>query len=743
MKSPIPSLPTGQLALSNTPAEGEPRIDGIPEAGQTLSADTTGISDVDGLEEATFQYQWIADDADIAGATGSTYTLTSEHLGQAIRVRVAFTDDGGNEETLTSEPTVVTAGLQLQAATVDDATLTLTYNEELDTSVSPPKAAFAVNVNGSSRSLSGVAVGQSIVLLLLSSAVEAGDTVTVDYTVPGGPDFIRDIRGRRAASFSERAVTNGTASARAPRQVEPQDKSNRLTAGTYDVPSSHNGQDAFTFELRFSEDPKPDFSYRTLRDHGFTVAGGRVTYVRRLNPPSNIGWEVHVTPDGNGDVNLSLRSTTDCSAQGAICTGEGRKLSGGLQLAVAGPNTPATGAPTITGTVRVGETLTASTTGISDADGMTRATFSYQWLAGDAEINGATASTYTLVAADAGKAIRVRVSFTDDAGNNEVLTSAATGAVDVAPPPPNTPATGAPTISGTAKVGETLTASTTDISDADGLGNAVFAYQWLAGDAEINGATASTHTLVAADAGKAIRVRVSFTDDGENGEELTSAATGAVDVAPPTPNTPATGAPTITGTVRVGETLTAGTTDISDGDGLGSSVFAYQWLAGDAEINGATASTYTLADDDEGKAIRVRVSFADDGENGEELTSAATGAVAAAVVRPPLTATARNVPSSHDGSATFLFELSFSEEFPLSYETLRDHAFTVSGGKVTYVRRLNPPSNIGWEIHVTPDSDGSLTIVLPVTGSCEANGAICAEDGRRLSNRLEYSVNGP
>ena len=155
--------------MENTPAEGEPRIDGIPEAGQTLSADTTGISDVDGLEEATFQYQWIADDADIAGATGSTYTLTSEHLGQAIRVRVAFTDDGGNEETLTSEPTVVPAGLQLQAATVDDATLTLTYNEELDTSVSPPKAAFAVNVNGSSRSLSGVAVGQSIVLLLLSS----------------------------------------------------------------------------------------------------------------------------------------------------------------------------------------------------------------------------------------------------------------------------------------------------------------------------------------------------------------------------------------------------------------------------------------------------------------------------------------------------------------------------------------------------------------------------------------------
>ena len=848
------SLQVQQQAVENTPAEGEPRIDGIPEVGQTLSADTTATADADGLNDVVFNYHWMSDDADIPGATESTYTVVSGDVGQAISVRVAFTDDGGNEETLTSAPIVVTAaGLLLRSATVDRGILTLTYSKDLDTGVTLGTAPFAVNVNGSSRSLSGVAVGQSNVLLLLSSAVEAGDTVTVEYTVPDGPDFIRDIRGRKAASFSGQAVTNST--------VEDQEDTARgtedadtdpeyasavveppLTATIHDAPASHDGSAAFTFELEFSEELAPDFSYTTMRDDGFTVTGGRVTYVRRLNPPSNIGWEVHVTPDGNGEVTLSLRSTTDCSAQGAICTGEGRKLSGGLQLAVAGPNTPATGAPSITGTVRVGETLTAGTTDISDGDGLGNAAFAYQWLAADAEINGATASTYTLADDDQGKTIRVRVSFADDAGNNEMLTSAATGAVDAAPPPPNTPATGAPSITGTVRVGETLTAGTTDISDGDGLGNAAFAYQWLAGDADINGATASTYTLadddegktirvrvsfaddagnnemltsaatgavdaappppntpatgtptisgtawvsetltasttdisdadgmtratfsyqwladdsnisgatdssytlVAADAGKAIRVRVSFTDDAENGEELTSAATGAVDAAPPPPNTPATGAPTITGTVRVGETLTVSTTDISDADGLGNAAFAYQWLADDSNLSGATDSSYTLVVADAGKAIRVRVTFADDAGNNEELTSDGTGAVAAAVVRPPLTATARNVPSSHDGSATFLFELSFSEEFPLSYVALRDHAFTVSGGRVTYVRRLNPPSNIGWEIHVTPDSGGSLIIVLPVTGSCQANGAICTEDGRRLSNRLEFTVNGP
>ena len=93
------------------------------------------------------------------------------------------------------------------------------------------------------------------------------------------------------------------------------------------------------------------------------------------------------------------------------------------------PNSLATGAPTISGTAQVGETLTANTTGIDDEDGLTDAVFSYQWLADDADIQGETASTYTLVTDDVGKAIKVRVSFTDDATNEETLTSASTGEV--------------------------------------------------------------------------------------------------------------------------------------------------------------------------------------------------------------------------------------------------------------------------------------------------------------------------
>ena len=203
----------------------------------------------------------------------------------------------------------------------------------------------------------------------------------------------------------------------------------------------------------------------------------------------------------------------------------------------------------------MGETLTANTSGIADADGLSNVQYEYRWLADAAEIAGATSLTYTLADADEGKAIKVQVSFTDDADNEETLTSAATATVAAAQT--NSPATGAPTISGTAQVGETLTANTSGMADEDGLSNVQYEYQWLADDTEIAGATGLTYMLVAADEGKAIKVQVDFTDDAGNEETLTSSATDAV-AAAPTPNSPATGSPTISGTAQVGEDADGG-----------------------------------------------------------------------------------------------------------------------------------------------------------------------------------------
>ena len=97
------------------------------------------------------------------------------------------------------------------------------------------------------------------------------------------------------------------------------------------------------------------------------------------------------------------------------------------------PNNPATGLPVILGTARVGETLTADTSGIADANGLDTATFGYQWIASDGgadlDIRGATKATYTLLSIDAALRFKVRVSFTDDAGNEETLTSEVTAVV--------------------------------------------------------------------------------------------------------------------------------------------------------------------------------------------------------------------------------------------------------------------------------------------------------------------------
>ena len=483
----------------NSAATGAPVISGTVQVGETLTADTSGIADEDGLDDAVFGYQWLADNTEVAGATGSTYTLVEADEGKAIKVQVSFTDDAGNDETLTSEATdAVAAATQPNSAATGAPTI--------------------------------------------SGTVQVGETLTADTS------GIADADGVDNVTFSYQWLADNTEVAGA-------------TGSTYTLADADEGK-AITVQVSF-------------------------------------------TDDGGNEETLTSTATATVEAP---------------------PNSPATGAPIISGTAQVGETLTADTSGVADADGLDNAAFTYQWLADDTEVVGATNSTYTLTDADEGKTVTVRVSFTDDGGNDETLTSAATEAVAAATQP-NNPSTGAPTISGTAQVGETLTASTLGISDADGLTNATLSYQWLADDADISGATGSTYTLTDSDEGKTVTVRVSFTDDAGNDEVLTSAATDTVSAAP-TSNTLATGAPTISGTARVGETLTADTSGIADADGLDNAAFTYQWLGDDADIPGATESTYTLSEAVEGKTVTVRVSFTDDGGNDETLTSAATEAVA-------------------------------------------------------------------------------------------------------------------
>ena len=216
-------------------------------------------------------------------------------------------------------------------------------------------------------------------------------------------------------------------------------------------------------------------------------------------------------------------------------------------------------------------------------------------------------------------------------------------------------------------------------------------------------------------------------------------------------NTRATGLPVIAGTAptpQVGETLTAVVTGIADANGLENAVFAYQWVSNDgttdADIQGATRSTYALVDTDVGKTIKVRVTFTDDGGTEETLVSAATdGVVAAAPDASELSATFEDVPTEHDGSSTFTFTLSFSEEPEVSYKTLRDDAFDVTNGEVRKAQRQEQGKNQRWTITVGPESTAAVTITLPATEDCSATGAICTDDDRPLSSTSSRTVAGP
>ena len=763
----------------NTPATGAPTINGTVRVGETLTADITGIADANGLDDAVFSYQWtrndVSGDADISGAKDSTYTLVDADAGKTIKVRVGFTDDAGNEETLTSSATT-----EVTAAAMEPGPLT----------------GFTV-VDASDQTVVGA--------LTAGAKLTLEDPASGSYGIRVGTDPDVEIGSVRLELTGAKTVS----------QTE-----------NY-APYSLYGDDADGL-------------------HGEGMPAG--AYTLRATAYS----EKSLSGDDLGALEVSF--TVADSSSDPQDTPE---------------NTPATGQPTIGGTAEVGETLTADASGIADADGLGNAVFEYQWLADDTEVAGATSSTYTPVDADVGKAIKVRVSFTDGGGNPESLTSAATASVAPAADDTeyscpivsatltvgqvgenygyqsflnpragslipnsfvlddvtytvgsiqteadyftvfgvdrelpvgftlevdgaqfessdaslgshtyghvytwlgrgmhwdvgeevavslilrerveNTPQTGGPAICGTAQVGQTLTADTAGVSDDDGLGSGVFEYQWVRSDGttdtDIAGATGATYTLVAADEGKTVKVRVSFTDGGGNPESQTSAATPPVTARP---NSPAKGAPTISGTAQALRTLTADTAGISDADGLAGATFTYQWVANhgatDTDIAGATDSTYALVDADEGKTIRLRVSFTDDGGNPESLTSAATATVIDALAPANLSAEQQDDGVSLswsgpvDGTEPVTgYEISRTLEHT-SDGIMRALLLTIDGTETQWLDALAGESGI-YTYRVTarrgdgPSAESRVQIVIgsissadPTTGAQKAEVSVC------------------
>ena len=195
--------------------------------------------------------------------------------------------------------------------------------------------------------------------------------------------------------------------------------------------------------------------------------------------------------------------------------------------------------------------------------------------------------------------------------------------------------TSPPTISGTATVGQTLTASTGTWSNSP----TTFTYQWLRCNgggnncASIKGAVQSTYTLSSADAGHTIRVKVTATNaDGSASAQSNQTAVVASGTSNSAPKN--TAAPTISGTPKVGQTLTA-----SPGSWSGNpTTFTYQWQRCDIDvltcsnITGATSKTHLVTVADLGFRLRVVVTAKN--SKGSAVANSAPTAVVQPLTRP-------------------------------------------------------------------------------------------------------------
>ena len=169
----------------------------------------------------------------------------------------------------------------------------------------------------------------------------------------------------------------------------------------------------------------------------------------------------------------------------------------------------------------------------------------------------------------------------------------------------------------------------------------------------------------------------------------------------------------------------------------------------------AKSGTLSFSAGDTSKTISVAIKDDIENESDETFTvtlSNASGAdlgttSATCTIRnrhvATLTASFSNVPSIHDGSTEFTFDLSFSENVKAGYQRIRDDAFSITGGTIDQAQRVTQGSNQNWTITVQPDGSGAISITLPATTDCDATGAICTYDGRKLSHSTPASIAGP
>ena len=644
--------------------EGKVELIGATKIGQTLLAK---VEDADGVQPQNIKYQWFADGDAISGATGASYTIQPGDKNKTLTVHVEYKDDLGHDEAFSSAPT----------AQIGDAQANV-----------PPVSPFNHTPTGKVTITGEAKVGET---LTASNDIKDDDGLgTITY---------RWFAGGQEVGQGERYT------------VQPGDKNKTITVKAEYSDGRQNAESVSSDATVAVEDaatPTPQPQPPGNNQPGSVTIAGEAKVGETLTAtahdadgvPANVnyGWFAGSTPLGTGATytvkpadkgkTITVKAIyTDGAGHAEVVSSDPTAEVSDAAPTPQPPQPPATnhepvGSVTITGDAKVGETLTASND-LKDDDGMGQIT--YRWFADGKEIG--QGASYTLQDTDKGKTITVKAEYTDGKGTAETVESAKTAEVaeNTAPnPQPPTPQptnhepVGSVTITGDAKVGETLTASN-DLKDDDGLGQ--ITYRWFAGGQEVG--KGGSYTLQDTDKGKTITVKAEYTDGKGTAETVESAKTAEVaentapNPQPPTPQpTNHAGTVAITGDTKVGGTLTA---TVNDDDGFAQDKVSYQWLRDGKPIDGATASTYQLTAADAGHKISVQAAY-DDNANHPETPESTASDIAAA--QPPQPTELPNVSISgsdsvnEGGAATYTITLDKASNQPVTLTLTLKHGET-------------------------------------------------------------------
>ena len=550
---------TVNVTAVNDAATGKPTIEGTAQAGETLMAGTSGIMDADGLP-SSFTYQWVRVDSDGTsnemdiGSNSDTYTLMADDVGKKVKVKVTFTDNGGTTETVTSDAypssgTIATAGICDRTPAVRDELVSLISGVDDCVGVTATHLANITSIDLSSQSIADLKAGDFAGLTALMELNLAGNSLT---SLPAGvfdgltsltslslddngleslhDDVFADLTSLTLLTLNDNALN-----------MLPNDVFKPLTELTTLWLQDNPGM-----PFKPTADALPDDG--TVSDEGGTVTldgsgsggawGTNVTYSWVLTPTTNgvtfddntsatpevsipalaadttLTFTLTVTGKGgtsgiDTDTDTATVTVTETTSTDATLSGLTLQDGEGTVITLS-PTFPSDTTTDYTASVANGVeavVLTATqndstaTVAIANDDDTSKP--------GEAELDlivGTNTLTVTVTAEDGSTTKTYTITVTREVAQTT-----------------NTAATGKPTIMGAAQVGQMLTAGTSGIMDADGVA-ASFTYQWVRVDSDgvsnetDVGSNSSNYTLLAADEGKKVKVKVSFIDNANNAE---------------------------------------------------------------------------------------------------------------------------------------------------------------------------------------------------------------------------------